>query len=716
MSDDINDRVSRAEREIDDYFDRELKIQGIYRPALIEALLDVAEKLVTGHRAPGDKYDAAIRALHVNVVDGLNWSLRRARRLGSDDRRSIPNDLDRIANGCISDGMAYPFVESAFYSFWKGYATVSFPTEKEILFTPTGGVLDARLRRHLSKDGIERETKPTKENPLLDPSSPVAEKFVKSLLERSSVQEIGGFIWDVDPDVIREVAEIMSEFFTYRVDDTEIGAGGVSLSGLVKGVSIVCTVSQIHSLVSILMSKDPTDVSTSVNWATLSRRKRDWLRWFGLLGADEHVLSALTFDAEDKTGDVAITPLVPIDGEYLGVVPSLAMRSNWPRHILVLLAKKFGTAYSVYSASKEDRLLAAFRESHGDLVVESHEVRCSQDPGDGGSTAEARVGTMPVVVMEPEGQRATPLVGVTVQARISPLEQRGLDETLDLAVGARGIGPGEDMAQAEPLTGRPEAPRAIPGAVVRHDGRHAHPEPAQAPHRALEKARRGAPAFIGQDLAEGHARGIVDGHMAELPAGPLHGVPAIAGEPVPRTDDPPQLLRVQVQQLAGMGPLVAPRGRRQLQHVQARPATAPHDARDRRPTHGHLRGNLATRPPLLVPQDLDAQDHRRGRRLRAVLGAGAAIREALARRGARHPLPDRGVGGVQGPGDLPRGVAQLPHSPDGFLSTSQRQSGILVDVHPGILLSVLECLAASSFVETPRMDNPPATNLVRLHS
>jgi hypothetical protein len=99
-----------------------------------------------------------------------------------------------------------------------------------------------------------------------------------------------------------------------------------------------------------------------------------------------------------------------------------------------------------------------------------------------------------------------------------------------------------------------------------------------------------------------------------------------------------------------------------------------------------------------------------------MLGAGAAIREALARRGTRHPLPNRGVGGVQGPGDVPSGVAQLAHSPDGFLSTSQRQSGILVDVHPGILLSDLECLAASSFVERPRMDNPPAKNLVRLHS
>src|SRR5512134_767092 len=95
------------------------------------------------------------------------------------------------------------------------------------------------------------------------------------------------------------------------------------------------------------------------------------------------------------------------------------------------------------------------------LAVESHEVRCSQDAGDGGSTAEARVGTVPVVVMEPEGQRAAPLVGVAVQARIGPLEQGGLDEALDLAVGPRGIGPGEEMAQAEPLTGRAEAARAI---------------------------------------------------------------------------------------------------------------------------------------------------------------------------------------------------------------------------------------------------------------
>jgi len=39
-----------------------------------------------------------------------------------------------------------------------------------------------------------------------------------------------------------------------------------------------------------------------------------------------------------------------------------------------------------------------------------------------------------------------------------------------------------------------------------------------------------------------------------------------------------------------------------------------------------------------------------------------------------------------------------------------------VDVHPGSSLIALACLATTSFDETPRMDNSPADDLVRLHS
>jgi hypothetical protein len=212
----VRDRVAAAERDIDRYFDNELKIAGLYRPALVNAMLDVAEQLVTGHRAPGEQYEDSIRALYINVVGGLNWSLRKAAQLGSRKRRAVPEDIDRIAHHCISDGMAYPFVESAFYSYWKGYATVTFPNEKEIVFTPTGGALDARLRRHHSRDGIEEAVKPAKQNPLLDPESPLAAKFVKSLMKRSQVKKVGGFIWKVDPQVVKEVAEVMTDFFVSR--------------------------------------------------------------------------------------------------------------------------------------------------------------------------------------------------------------------------------------------------------------------------------------------------------------------------------------------------------------------------------------------------------------------------------------------------------------------------------------------------------------------
>ena len=322
---------------------------------------------------------------------------------------------------------------------------------------------------------------------------------------------------------------------------------------------------------------------------------------------------------------------------------------------------------------------------------------------------------MPVVVMEPGGERAPAVVGVVIQAGIGPLEQGGFDEALNLPVGARGVGPRVEVAEPEVLTRGAEAARAIAGAVVGHDGRHAHAEPAQAANGALQKAGRGAPTFIRQHLPEGHAGGVVDGHMPKLPARARRGVAPIPRDPMPRPHDAPQFLGIQVQQLPRRRPFVAARGGGQFEHVQSRPTTAPYDARHGRPTDRDQRGDLATGAPL-PPQDLDTQHHGGGRGLRTVMRPRAAIREPVARGGSGHPLTHGGLGGLQPPRHAPRRVPQHPHLAHRFRSTSRRQSGILVDVHPGILLIDLECLAAPSFDETPRMDNPPADNLVRLHS
>jgi len=120
--------------------------------------------------------------------------------------------------------------------------------------------------------------------------------------------------------------------------------------------------------VSILSAHDLTDLASGFNWPALVRNRVEWFRWFELLDVNEQVLVTLTFNFEDTSGNVAITLLVPINSEYLGVVPSIMLQSNWPRNLVVLLARKFSSAYSTYSASKEDVLLKDLKERFPGLV------------------------------------------------------------------------------------------------------------------------------------------------------------------------------------------------------------------------------------------------------------------------------------------------------------------------------------------------------------
>ena len=358
---DMDIKVKEAEKQIDAFFDAQLGIKGLYKPAVINAFIERAELLITGHRASGERYGQAIMALRFNVCEGLNWALRAANRLCSDQKSRVPYDIDRVALECISDGMSYMFVEDAFYSYWKGYASAIFPTEHELILRPTGSTLDARLRRFQTKDEIEKPTREVKPNPLLDPESPIAQRFVESFVEKSKVVKGHGFIWSVADEVITEVAEVFSDVISSYLESVTIDLGAIRLAQLASGMGIICAVSYIHTLVSTLSARDPTDLASGINWPALVRKRVEWLRWFELLDVNEKVLATLTFNFTDPNGDVAITPLVPIDSEYLGIVPSIMLRSNWPRNLVVLLAKKFTSAYSTYSASKEAVLLNDLR-------------------------------------------------------------------------------------------------------------------------------------------------------------------------------------------------------------------------------------------------------------------------------------------------------------------------------------------------------------------
>jgi hypothetical protein len=361
-------KVKEADRQIDAFFDAQTRIKGLYKPAVIDALLEGAELLVTGHRAFGERYEQAITALRLNVCNGLNWALRAANRLCSEKKSQVPHDIDQIALECISDGMSYAFVEDAFYSYWKGYASATFPTEQQLIIRPTGSTLDARLRRFQKNDEFENLTKEIRPNPLTDVHSPTFQRFTESFMEQSKVINGHGFVWSVADEVVKEVAEVFSDFISSRLESVTIDLGSIRLDQLASGMGVICAVCQIHSLASIFSADDPTDLASGFNWPSLFRERIEWLRWFELLGVNEQVLATLTFNLEDANRDVAIIPLVPIDSEYLGVVPSIMLHTNWPRNLVALLARKFTSAYSTYSASKEDVLLKDLKEYFPGLV------------------------------------------------------------------------------------------------------------------------------------------------------------------------------------------------------------------------------------------------------------------------------------------------------------------------------------------------------------
>ena len=123
-----NDRVRAAEADIDRFFDDRLSIRGVYRPALVDCLMERAELLVTGARAVTSRDRGALTGLYLNVTGGLNWAIREANRLATGSRDNIPEQLDCIATQAISLGIFYQYVQDAFMSYWKGYARVEFPS------------------------------------------------------------------------------------------------------------------------------------------------------------------------------------------------------------------------------------------------------------------------------------------------------------------------------------------------------------------------------------------------------------------------------------------------------------------------------------------------------------------------------------------------------------------------------------------------------------
>jgi hypothetical protein len=132
-------------------------------------------------------------------------------------------------------------------------------------------------------------------------------------------------------------------------------------------------------------------------------------------------------------------------------------------------------------------------------------------------------------------------------------------------------------------------------------------------------------SFVLEHLGVGEPGGVVDADVDELPAGgaapantalvanpdSIGADPAIGGHPMPGDDDPPELLDVDVDELAGALSLVAVRRLGRLESREPSEADPPQPPRDGRERHLQALGDLGGGHPQ-SPQRLD-RPHALGR-------------------------------------------------------------------------------------------------------
>jgi len=208
--------------------------------------------------------------------------------------------------------------------------------------------------------------------------------------------------------------------------------------------------------------------------------------------------------------------------------------------------------------------------------------RCSHrsSPADGRSVTETTMGAAEVVMLEPGGELLIAFFRVEVMANVGPLAQGGLDEAFGLAVGARGVRPGEAVLDAELEAGGAELPGAIAGAVVGEQAADGDAVLGVEGDGGAQEDDGGFALLVGQHAGEGEAGVIVDGDVQSLPAGELRAAAATA---VATNGDlliTGHALDVEVQQISGRGMFIAHDGRSGMEMAPAVEMSPPENAAD----------------------------------------------------------------------------------------------------------------------------------------
>src|SRR5882762_9187355 len=332
-------------------------------------------------------------------------------------------------------------------------------------------------------------------------------------------------------------------------------------------------------------------------------------------------------------------------------------------------------------------------------VVCQEVVAIETRTGDGWFLVEGGVRAMPVVLMDPGSEMAESLGGVLIETSVSPLADGGLDETLGLAVGARGVDASTDVAELKIAASVSEAMRVEARAIVGHNAADADVELGEVSDGLAKESTGGSRFFVGHHGGESDAGVVVDGHVEELPTGAASFVAGIAGEAMAGLVDAGQLLDVDVQQIAGGGMFVAHNGQGRFEHanfVQLQPSQ---NAAYGGPAQSGGLGD-AHSGPALPPQSFHLPDLLGRRAPRRALRTGTAIAQARRALGtvASHPFGRA----LPAEFELGRGLLQTQpaeqHSLRKFLSTMNRKSSMMVIVHSVSSVAFVSQPSASQFL------------------
>jgi len=177
--------------------------------------------------------------------------------------------------------------------------------------------------------------------------------------------------------------------------------------------------------------------------------------------------------------------------------------------------------------------------------------------------------TVEVVVLEPRRELLISFFGVEVVANVGPLAQGGLDETFGLAVGARSVGTGEAVLDAELEAGSAEVLGAIAGAVVGEQAADGDAVLGVEGNGGAQEGDGGFGLLVGQHAGEGEAGVIIDGDVQSLPAGELRASAATAVAADGDLLIAAHALDVEMKQIAGRGMFITHDGRSGMEMAPA---------------------------------------------------------------------------------------------------------------------------------------------------